>query len=567
MSQGQKRSGDEPEPSAKRQKKNSSFKKGSGKGGDNKKQPLPIDRAEKLRNKTHGVICEKAKGIWNKARSKSVDKKVRAQGVTDILALIGDVLSEVVSRHDSSRIVQFCIQFGTNEQRTVIIAGLKKKIVELSRMPYGRFVVQKMFDYCKEKKQRKMLMSAFEGQVSKLSIHSVGAHVLEYLFLKALSPRQSRWLFQEFFGPEFRHFKQPEEACTLKHVLEAEPEKKADILTNLERIVTKHAEKGLLSMSFVQDIMCSLFEHSGPETVALMTPYIKEAAPAMCTTRKGVVCLVKCIAHASAKDRKKIIKCFKDDLLKDNEPGLAQHPFAHLALLKLFDVVDDTVLLSKAILSKLLARLPVVCSDRYARKLLLHLLSPRNARYFTPSDKALLVPVKIEVDGKLTSSSKKDPATRQKQLLEKAKASLEKHCISMAADMLVSDTAGDVLQETLVQWESAELIKTVVEAAVSPGNEDVIPICQGQGHRLLQRIISKSGPFALELCKAMCAHKCGLGHWAQKGKYPAFIVVALLKQKSSCELVRKSLKPLKLRSNADTNPGMKALVRDLSPSS
>jgi len=385
--------------------------------------------------------------------------------------------------------------------------------------------------------------------------------------LKALSPRQSRWLFQEFFGPEFRHFKLPEEGCTLNHVLEKDPEKRADILSNLERIVAKHAEKGLLAMSFVQEIMCSLFEHSGPETVALMTPYVKEAAPAMCTTRKGTVCLIKCIAHASAKDRKKIIKCFKDDLLKENEPGLAQHPFAHLALLKLLDVVDDTVLLHKAIVSKLLARLPVVCGDRYARKLLLHLLSPRNTRYFTPSDKALLVPVQIKVDGKLTSTSKKDPETRQMQLLEKAKASLEKHCASMAAAMLVSDTAGDVLQEAIVKWESSELIQTVVEAAVSPGNDDVIPICHGEGHRLLQRIVGQSGPFALELCKAMSAHKGGLGHWAQKGKYPAFVIVALLKQKSTSALVQKSLKPLLPKFRASADVGLKALVLDLSPSS
>ena len=54
-------------------------------------------------------------------------------------------------------------------------------------------------------------------------------------------------------------------------------------------------------------------------------------------------------------------------------------------LLKLFDCVDDTTLLSKAIVTVLTANLDALISDKYGRLTLLFLLSPRSQKYFPPS--------------------------------------------------------------------------------------------------------------------------------------------------------------------------------------
>ena len=348
---------------------------------------------------------------------------------------------------------------------------------------------------------------------------------------------------------------------SLREIVEDEPKKIDDIAEQLKTIVKKHCEKGLLSLSFVQRLLFGLLYELYPSTSVksrdlslLMLPYVKEVAPAMCTTRKGTQSLVRCIAYvvfergvrefqslkhalrcqkysknnslfisyssltlnittririlnsrfalehryATAKDRKRIVKCFKDDLFKESEPGLAQHPFAHLALLKLLDVVDDTKLLRKFILKSLKENLEIACFDRYARKLLLHILSPRNTKYFTPSDIEMLAKIHVEMEnGEKSSMSRKEDSVRQSELLSDIRDALKSFCEANADKMSRSRLASDVLVKTASHNMS---VSSLVNAAFSSSSssssdnsddedaEETILMCDRTGQRTVSRI-------------------------------------------------------------------------------
>lgn len=528
--------------------------------------PLPTKKERRLQ-RSHGVVVEEAKVMWNKARNKATSKSEKSKVVDSIMEKLGEALSDIATRHDSARVIQFCVQFGSEKHRVTIVNALKPRVVELCKMTHGRFVVQKLFDYCKQEDSRRPLLKALERHVVALSVHSTGALVLEHLFLKSLSTKEQRWLFQEFYGPEFKHFKR-EKRGTLSEILSDEPKKRDDILSNLTNISEKHAEKGLLSMSFVQELLANLFEHADYKAALRMLPYVKEVAPALCSTRKGVVALVFCIAYGSAKDRKRIIKCFKDDLFKDNEAGLAEHPFAHLALVKLLDVMDDTKLITKHVLSGVLGHLERACDSLYARKLLLHVLTPKSSKYFAPSDISLLEKrFRVSEDGEKIETSKKDAETRQGELLKFCHERLEAHCESNVTAMLNRTYAKDVLVETMAQWKTSSLVESVANAAVSivEDDEESTPILNNVGHRTLQRLIQHDGTtmFAPKLVEAMKKSEGGVSFWAKKSNRSAFVVLALLKNASTSSVVRASLTKKDLSGTGASGAGLKALLSAL----
>ena len=186
------------------------------------------------------------------------------------------------------------------------------------------------------------------------------------------------------------------------------------------------------------------------------------------------------------------MKCFKDDMFKDNEPGLAQHPFAHLALLKLLDVVDDTKLIRKFVLKSLKENLQVACFDRYARKLLLHIMSPRNTKYFTPSDIELLSRVHVEMeDGEKVSMSRKDDKVRRSELLGDIQDALVSFCEANASTMSRSRLACDILVETAPHMSVSSLVNAAFsrESSEDEENTSSVLVCDRYGQRVVSRIL------------------------------------------------------------------------------
>lgn len=84
-----------------------------------------------------------------------------------------------------------------------------------------------------------------------------------------------------------------------------------------------------------------------------------------------------CLRHDTPKDRKMIMKTMKIYMVANGH-------YSHLVLLAAFDCIDDTRLVEQIIISEDISSLPSIVNDKYGRKVLLYLLSPRDPAHLVP---------------------------------------------------------------------------------------------------------------------------------------------------------------------------------------
>jgi pumilio family protein 6 len=92
-------------------------------------------------------VVEKAKRLCEVARRKQLDNIERETALKQLTELVKGRCSDLALRHDSSRVLQIIIKRGKTEERDMIANELMGKYVELSKSPYGKFLVQKLFSY------------------------------------------------------------------------------------------------------------------------------------------------------------------------------------------------------------------------------------------------------------------------------------------------------------------------------------------------------------------------------------------------------------------------------------
>lgn len=96
-------------------------------------------------------------------------------------------------------------------------------------------------------------------------------------------------------------------------------------------------------------------------------------------TREGSKVAMICISYASPKDRKAIVKNFKQYLVK-----IAQDEYGHLVLIRLLDVMDDTVLVNKAVINELCKNATDLFADKFGRRVFLYILLVATQSTFLP---------------------------------------------------------------------------------------------------------------------------------------------------------------------------------------
>eukprot|EP00941_MAST-03F_sp_MAST-3F-sp1_P004204 g4204.t1 len=595
-----------PAPRSKTSKPSKSRKtNGGGKWNNNKRSnntpAPPATKQEKRQQKKQrrlaqpqGELVELLKEKWAKAQRVDCASDVRSQLVKDMLTMMNGKLFMVAQKHDASRIIQTCVQYGTEKQLFSIVNELSSHVVELSKSPYGHHLVKKLLTYCKSKadssktkkyegKAREILLKAFEGQLVRLSFHAIASQVVEYMFDTVFTPAERRWHAQEFYGPGFKFFKVKENgegesltnSFTTLLLKEKDMMKRNSMVQHLGSVLKKLAEKGMLRHSFVHDLMYAYFkacENSKIEftknfskAVHDLVDFVKEVSPAMCSTRNGMVCAARCAAAADAKARKKMVKSFKDDIWRPDGQGLCHHVFAHMAAVQLLNVVDDTVLLRKQILAPLYTtpkdgssaeiagggmsgqdRLLDVALHPCAKKLLLQVLAPGSTRIFAPVDLVMLEEGRNAKDEKGNNRSKKSPEQRQIELVKVLKGPLEELILSRASKLISDENGAEVLVAAMEHFHSSQLFDAIANAVVEPDlfeqekeedeeeEERCCAIDDAAGHHIVQAILKSCGKvgFASSLLKAMqnCNGKGGLSGWTKELKNRSCFVLAALIQ-------------------------------------
>ncbi|KAI8925263.1 armadillo-type protein [Entophlyctis helioformis] len=435
---------------------------------------------ERKLQKPHASLISEAKSIWEQVRQKRMTKPERRVLMNRMMELVGGRAKEIIFKHDASRIVQCCVKYGTTEQRDQIAEELKGQYARLSQSQYGRFIVSKILTYCP--KYRNTVISDFYGKVRTLVRHKEASLVLDEAYSQFANASQRSALMEEFYGPEYAVFKKLDDKRSLDSLLASNPERKPAILRHLRQTLDSVLQKGSFNLGKTPILHRAVWEyvsHAETKVAADMIELLKDHLVHILHTRDGARVAQYCLLHASPKDRKHILKSFKGFV-----HAIAREQYGHAVLITAFETIDDTVIVSKTIVSELLTTaaaaagtgvggggdsggvalsISEILRDKYASRVVLFLLSGRNKR-FQP---AYLVEELQAMDAVRRSTSKKDDSLRRSQLLEAAAPVLVAAVAEHANELLRDRIGGQVLLETVaVLGTSASGVDAIMAAVV-----------------------------------------------------------------------------------------------------
>ena len=283
-----------------------------------------------------------------------------------------------------------------------------------------------------------------------------------------------------------------------------------------------------------------------------------------------LVCLV--LAHGNAKDRKQILKTFKDTMQL-----LAYDTYGHQVLLTMFDVIDDTVLVSKSVVPELVGKHPI-SPEREQQTLTMasHLNARIPLQYpFCPNLTPAILPaedIKLlsEVHRIRTETSKKDPQVRRRELMNALSPALLSLMASHTTDLLLTSFGCQLIAEVLVEASGDRTAVMASIAAIAAADVDgKNPLDSPHAGKMLKRLIM-GGRFNKKTNKIdpiepplgfhdifYKAIKDDILRWATGSG--SFVVLALLEAPGFSEVdhLKKTLRKAESRSRLELAAGQK----------
>ncbi|KAM7223527.1 Armadillo-type fold [Rhypophila decipiens] len=385
--------------------------------------------AERKAAKPLADEVQRTKKLWEKLRRKShVPKEERQQLVDELYSIITGKVKDFVLKHDAVRAVQTAIKYSTPAQRKQIAKELQGTYAQLAESRYAKFLIGKLLVQ-NDDEIRDIIVPEFYGKVRKLINHPEASWILDDIYRGVATKDQKARLLREWYGPEFALFmvdRNVEATADLNKILAEEPSKRATALKYCFDMVNGLIQKKLTGFTMLHDAMLQYFLNLKPGSDELkeFTETIKEDEGGdllknMAFTKSGarLVCLL--LAHGNAKDRKQIIKTFKDTFqLMSGDPN------GHMIILAAYDLIDDTVLTSKTIFPELIGKgdgneagnLVFLANDLNARTTILYLFEGRSKSLF-PTSHANDLAILDEIHEIRKTTSKKEPEIRRKELV------------------------------------------------------------------------------------------------------------------------------------------------------
>ncbi|ORY78166.1 armadillo-type protein [Protomyces lactucae-debilis] len=389
--------------------------------------------------KPHADIISRAKGLWSQLNRKKVPKQEREKVIKQLFDVIQGNVVEIIFKHDANRVIQAAFKYGSTEQRLIILGELKGRIVDLSKSTYSKFLVVKMLLYGNAEVREKIL-AEIHGNVRKLIKHKEAAYVVEDAFRDYATPAQQEMLLSELYGAEFSVFATANQK-PLAEILAASPEKRDLIMRNLWESISGSIKKGSIGFTFLHRALLVYLQNCSATERVEAIETVRELLPEFVHTLDGADAAGLVIAHATAKDRKLIMKA-----LKPHIASAMRDEFGWLAVVALYMSVDDTVLLNKAMSPEIKAKLLTLLEDRHARKVFLYILGGCQARHYNAKEMAYFATIQKE---KATTSKKEDSVRRQ-EVAESVSPMLVEALAANIEDMLADPAAAPLILEIML---------------------------------------------------------------------------------------------------------------------
>lgn len=413
-------------------------------------------------------------------------------------------------------------------------------------------------------KQRDNILAEFRNHIRKLIRHKEASTVIETFYSQYANAAQRHELLAEFYGPEMTLFNRGGGAKTLEELLEAFPDKKDAVLRFMAETLKGCLDKGTLTNSIVHKAMYQYMLLADDKGREEMLGHLKESLQEIIHTREGSWVAMICLSIASPKDRKNIIKAFKPFLQK-----IASDEHGYLVLLRLLDVTDDTVLVSKAVLGELSKHAKELFADKFGRRFFMYILAGRNTRYLSYETVQLLK------EGDSIRVSKKEPEVRAQEILKATSPQLIKLVADDAAGLMREKLSSQVVQEIMLHavGDKTAAIDSILALAGEFVDKDNHIMEERFANRIIKAMVKADTAEAdndkavepLEFApKLLQVIKPNLAHFAVN--HGSYIVLALAEEPSTKKEVKKELKSHKkeIEEAAKTNKGSELLLEILS---
>ncbi|KAK0737707.1 armadillo-type protein [Apiosordaria backusii] len=371
----------------------------------------------------------RTKKLWERLRRKShVPREERQQLVDELFSIITGRIKDFVLKHDAVRAVQTAIKYSTPIQRKQIAKELQGAYAQLAESRYAKFLIGKLLVQ-NDTEIRDIIIPEFYGKVRKLINHSEASWILDDIYRGAATKEQKAHMLREWYGPEFALFRsgnKGEVTADLSKILAEEPSKRATILKYLCDMTNNLIQKKMTGFTMLHDAMLQYFLNLKPDSEELkeFVEVVKgdengDLLKNMAFTKSGARLACLLLAYGSAKDRKQILKTYKDTFQL-----MCGDPHAHMILLAAYDLIDDTVLTSKSIFPEILGKaedqdpgnIIFLANDPNARIVSLYLFQGQSKSLF-PSSHADDLELLSELHEIRKNTSKKDAEVRRKELV------------------------------------------------------------------------------------------------------------------------------------------------------
>lgn len=513
----------------------------------------------------------------------------RKKLVAELFEIITGHIKDFVLKHDSVRVVQTALKYANIDQRKIIARELKGEYRGLAESRYAKFLIGKLLVEG-DTEIRDSIVPELYGHVRRLIKHPEASWILDDIYRGAATSQQKGILLREWYGAEFAIFKskgQDKVTANLKEILTAQPEKRKPVMHALFDLINQCIQKKTTGFTMLHDAMLQYYLNIQPggseatEFVELLKGDEEgDLLKNLAFTKSGarVVCLA--LAYSNAKDRKLILRVYKDTIQM-----LAENVYGHQVLLTAYDVVDDTVLLAKSIFPELVsnhvstpeARVNLVGAATHltARIPILYPFSGKAKWLLPEEDRTLLDEIHII----RTTTSKKDPEARRKELVTSLSPSLLSLIAEDAQSLVQTSFGCQFLTEVLLgatgdRGPALEAIAKLTDSSLdlkeclsSPAAGRMLKTLV-QGGRFdpkTKAIVSTEPPLKFHefLFKYI---KDDILDWATGGN--SFVVLALLEAKDfpKREKLKQSLikgKPELVKAGKNGNKGSQLLLENL----
>ena len=437
---------------------------------------------------------QRAKKLWERLRRKShVPKEERQKLVEELFSIATGRMREFALKHDAVRVVQTAIKYATVERRKMIATELKGTYPQLAESKYAKFLIGKLMVEG-DKEIRDMIVPEFYGKVRKLINHPEASWILDDIYRTVATQEQKAILLKEWYGPEFAIFRQKQgeskPTAELSQILKEQPNKRTPIMKYLFDMTNQLIQKKMTGFTMLHDAMLQYFLNTKPgtEEAKEYMELIKEDENGdllknMAFTKSGarLVCLL--LAYGGAKDRKQILKTYKDTFQL-----MSTDPHGHVVILAAYDLIDDTVLTSKSIITELIGKteqdevsnIVIAANDPNARITIRYLLEGATKQLFDAAHAGDLQ-ILEEIWEIRKTTSKKDPETRRKELVAALSPPLFAAIAKSPADLLSTTFGCQLVTSALFSGvgDKTEALKAVASSAGGDPNEATDEVMEG----------------------------------------------------------------------------------------